>query len=273
MKNKCICLCIVINFLYIFLFKTVLASTPKNVRITDISATEFVISWTTDIKEKGSVSYGKSYKNMSIANDIREDFSDYIHYIRLKSLSPETLYYFHIISGETNHDRRYSVRTAKAIMLPVDLCKPSGKIIKPENSLSNSAIVYLTILENGDFSETKSTLVTHEINYIWRFDLMNFKTLKLDKKFPYIRGKSIIIVEVESGIDGVSWMLTKAIHSKNSSTNRPDMIIKDLPDPNLYGAILVLKSLAGIGNFPVLDIDNNLLDIPDVLYMLMEAKQ
>ena len=276
MKKKWFCVCVTISFLNIFLFKTALATTPKNIRITDISATEFVISWTTDFKEIGSVSFGKSDQNMSIAKDIRGDYSDYIHYIRLKSLSPETIYHFEIISGETtdnNYGRYYSARTSEAIMLPVDLCKPSGKIIKPEDSLSNSAIVYLTIFENGEFSETKSTLATNETDYTWRFDLMNFKTLNLDKKFSYVCGKSKIIVEAESGKDGVAWMLTEAVHSKNTSTFRPDMTLKDLPDPDLYGAILVLKSLTGIGSFPVLDINNDSLDVPDVLYMLMGEKK
>jgi len=275
MKKKWVSICIMINILFSFLFQTVWASTPKNIRITDVTATEFVISWTTDHKETGSVNYLKSDQNISIAKDVRGDISDYIHYIKLKSLSPETLYHFEIISGTTtdnNHGRYYFAKTSKTIMLPVELCKPSGRIIKPQESLSNSAIVYLTIFENGDFSETKSTLVTNE-DYIWHFDLMNFKTLNLDKKFLYSCGESKIIIEVESGIDGVAWMITEAVHSKNATTFRPDMTLKDLPEPDLYGAILVLKSLAGIGYFPVFDIGNDLLDIPDVLYMLMELKE
>jgi hypothetical protein len=279
MRKRFVRISIIFIFLYFLFFKIVWASKPRNIRVTDISATEFVVSWTGYQKEIGLINYGKSSKQsiISTAKDIRGDISDYIHYIRVKSLSPETLYKFEIISGTTtdnNHGQYYSVKTSEdIIILPVDLCKPSGQIIKPLPSLSRSVIIYLTIFENGEFSETKSKLVTFENDYSWRFDLINFKTLNLKKKFQYFCGKSMVLVEAEAGLDGVAWMITDAVHSKTSSNFRPEMVLKELPKSDLCGAILILKSLVGIGYFPVLDMNNNFLDISDVLYMLIDSKK
>jgi len=266
------CICMINVLLYILIYATTWAEIPENVRITDISATSFVVSWTTRQKEKGFINYGKTFQMKSVAKDKRGDISDYIHYIKINLLSPETQYFFEIVSGETTDQKsgkHYTVTTPKAIMLIVDLCKPAGKIIKPETSLSTDTIVYLTLFENGKYSETKSILVTSEMNDIWRLDLMNFKSSNHKEQFKYSCGNSMLLVEAESGEDGVSWMLTKAAHSKTISSFRPEMTLNTLPEPHISGCILVLKALVGMGYFPVLDINNNRLDAGDALYMLM----
>src|SRR5581483_4739311 len=95
---------------------------PNDVRITNISDTSFTVSYTTDDKALGSVSYGTDPKMGNTALDDRDQQKGVptaynTHFITLKGLQPETAYYFSIISGELtllNNGVPFQVSTGKS---------------------------------------------------------------------------------------------------------------------------------------------------------------
>ncbi|HKY74363.1 MAG TPA: fibronectin type III domain-containing protein, partial [Patescibacteria group bacterium] len=85
-----------------FLPKASPETTPKNVKITNISDNAFSVSFITDTATPGYIKYGtEADKLQSQTSDDRDQLSGAVgqfttHHITLRSLSPATPYYFAI---------------------------------------------------------------------------------------------------------------------------------------------------------------------------------
>jgi hypothetical protein len=183
---------------------------PQNVRITNITDTSFTVSYTTNEKISGSINYGKDQNLGLSALDIRDKQSGglknyQIHNIEVISLTPQTKYYFTIISGQDtylNNNQTFQVSTGPTINnSSQDNTTIRGKVILPNGNNPSEAIVYVTSDNSGIFS----ALVTNEGLYEIPLGLM--RTSDLSSYFVFTKDSLIkMLVYGENLSSNVSFL-------------------------------------------------------------------
>lgn len=125
---------------------------PANIQISNVTDSSFTVSYTTEGAVFGSINMGT---NSGLGNTILDDRDKTLtahrtHTMTAKKLSPETTYYFAIISGENtfiNNGVLYSVTTGPSLNKSSALQRESvtGRIIMPSGEIPMEAMVYLDI--------------------------------------------------------------------------------------------------------------------------------
>jgi hypothetical protein len=245
-----------------------------------------VISWTSNESEIGKVKFKARHQSeWKMSSDSRGDsFKDDIHYIELDNLEPGTEYEFAIISGtsEYNVQGHYftqstsSVDTWEIASNITNSCMPGGKIYFENGSFAENVIVYVTIIEGQNFSATDSFVVTSENDGFWLMNLLKIRTRDHNDAFPYQCGSSTILIEVQGGNEGKTWMMAPS-HPYNVK-RQDDLTLKKKQKPDVKGVILILQSLAEQINLSLIRsmnvngtivlLDDENIGISDALYML-----
>lgn len=146
---------------------------PENIRITNLSDTAFTVSYTTEAKILGTISFGKDTTLGSIAIDDRDQTGNIgsyqTHYITVGNLKPSTKYFFSINSGQntvSNNGVPFDVTTATTNQIQSSLQqKVTGNVIAPDATIPSEAIVYL-VYENA---QTASSLLKSDGSYLLFF--------------------------------------------------------------------------------------------------------
>ena len=166
----------------LFFSKAALQTTPKDVRITNVSDSSFSVSYLTDDQVVGTLSYGTDSSLGKISFDDRDQETgkptpQVLHHITVKGLTPGTTYFFAINSGQTaylNNSSPYQVATApKMQSAPTSQTPLVGKISFPEG-MAEEAIVFvktdsaqtLSLLTkpDGSFTLPMNTLLTSDLS-------------------------------------------------------------------------------------------------------------
>ena len=88
------------------------ALSPKQVRLTNVTATGFSVSWTSDQAASGKIKLGTDANTLKDqALDERDQLSGdngsfEVHHVSAKNLKPNTKYYFKIDSGGKTYDNQ-----------------------------------------------------------------------------------------------------------------------------------------------------------------------
>jgi hypothetical protein len=136
-------------------------NTPKNVQISNITDTSFTVSYVTDGKTTGTISYKSVGQTDQIVFDVRDQTgtaAQYaVHYITVKNLTPATPYSFSITSGERNFtDVSYQTTTApKNTETNAQELLATGKVTLDNGSPPTEGIASIAT----DTSQTYSALV------------------------------------------------------------------------------------------------------------------
>ncbi len=140
---------------------------PENIRITNLSATSFTISYTTTQATSGTISYQQAGQTSSVEfddRDVNNASNNYkLHYFTLKNLQPDTNYFFSILSAGNTYDNNGHPYSIKTLSPPTSKLSPQniqGKVIIPA-SIDQEAIVYATASGAQDLS----SLVSNNGNY------------------------------------------------------------------------------------------------------------
>lgn len=164
-------------------------STPRGVRITNISDTGFSVSWTTDTSVSGFVRFGEAANSLNKNyGDDRDQISGSVglyttHHITLKGLKPNTKYYFKIGTGSQTYDdngKPWEVSVPKTIAKPA--ADPiTGKVLLASGQPASGVLVYIEVDGGSPLSaQTKTSGVwTTSLSQMRTTDLSNF--LKYDK--------------------------------------------------------------------------------------------
>lgn len=170
-----------------------ISEAPQNVRITNISNNSFTVSYTTQTKLLGSLSYGTTSNFGSVGFDDRDQRtttpSEYnIHYITVKNLQPSTLYFFSITSGKDTYlhnDAPFQVTTGPSLSSDPPTQQPAlGKVLLPDGNPPKEAIMYL----GASGTETVSALLQPDGSYILPLNSLRtenmsaYAALKSDEK-------------------------------------------------------------------------------------------
>lgn len=140
------------------------AYTPKQIRISNQTDTSFTISYITDEKVLGSLSYGEGVDRGKVALDDRDQQSGTpkqynVHHITLRNLKPETTYYYTILSSDKvfqdEGKKPFSIKTLSTITQQPSRQAPIvGSAAYPDGSTDDSVMVFLVT----DSAQMLSTL-------------------------------------------------------------------------------------------------------------------
>jgi len=268
---------IILIFIFLFYFKAI-ASTPLNIRVSNVRDTQFSVSWVTFNQEIGQIRYGISksnYENWLTEFDDRDmNFVGDTHHITLSKLAHNKTYLYEIISGDgqyNNSGEFYNITTGPVIPPNLgDFCQPAGKVFINSN-LTNpayNAIAYITIIGKSEDSATESMIITPD-GY-WFRDLGNFRTNNNNLLFPYICGESSIRVELEGGQMGFAIMETLAVHFTSLNDIRASITLNPYQTKSyeLENIINILQILAGFNKAPNTDGFDKKIGINDAIFML-----
>lgn len=119
---------------------------PKNVRITDITANSFSVSWTTDSQVNGFIKYGEKQTSLSQTQTEESTVPTYTHLTKITNLKPQIPYFFKINSGEKEYDEGgipWQTQTSdeNALAQPTLV---SGSILTAASAPAGDALVYVS---------------------------------------------------------------------------------------------------------------------------------
>lgn len=153
-------------------------TSPKNVRISNITDNNFTVSWTTNKKTRGFVVWNENNENLDKSALEKNNFPKYNHSVSVESLAPETTYFFKINSNGKQYDNNglpWQVTTGKKISNTPLSNVISGTVITKSGSPLENAIIYVTV-------SGSSLLSTHsDKKGEWTLNLSSARNQTLDR--------------------------------------------------------------------------------------------
>jgi len=194
---------------------------PHNIKISNISGTLFIVSWTTKEKTTGSIIYGEDSALKNSKNDLRDENQAkqqelFTHFVVADELTPQTKYYFKIVSGDRAYDQTgklFEITTALA-KLPPDNDLAQGKILQSDGQPASEAIVYLSLPN----SIVQASLTDE--NGRWMIPLASARTSDLQNFSNYDRSAQIEEIFVQGRSLTASATLTT-----NNDNPAPDIAL------------------------------------------------
>lgn len=164
----------------IFAPRATAETTPKNVRLTNVTDTTFTISFMTEIATTSFVKYGtdENKMNLQTADDrvqlsaTNEEYK--LHHITVKGLQPATTYYY-VLGTDSgalfdNNGAAFKITTAKKAGVPTAAKTIFGSVTTETGAPAEGSIVYIKTDGAGDMS----SLVTNTGS--WAVPLSNART-------------------------------------------------------------------------------------------------
>lgn len=137
-------------------------TTPKLIKITNVSDTSFTASFLTDEATVGFVKYGTEPTRLNAqASDDRDQLSGTVgkyslHHITVRGLDPATTYYFTLGTASTadfdNNGSPFTVTTAKRGGTPSAAKTSYGSVVTSSGTPAEGSVVYVTINGVGELS-------------------------------------------------------------------------------------------------------------------------
>ncbi|MEP7166896.1 MAG: fibronectin type III domain-containing protein [Candidatus Woesebacteria bacterium] len=137
-------------------------STPKNLKITNVTDTSFTVSWVTDSKTTGYVKYGPSSSSISsVTTDDRDQIGGSVgqfktHHVTLRGLTASTTYFYKIGTGTSelydDSGKPYQTKTTVPITSPAKTLY--GEVLSSDTTGATGALIYIS----GDSIAPLSTI-------------------------------------------------------------------------------------------------------------------
>ncbi|MEW6607269.1 MAG: fibronectin type III domain-containing protein, partial [bacterium] len=229
----------------------IVSDIETGVRITNQTDAQFTVSWVTSQSTTGYIKYGTNIADLNkIGDDDRgQSFSGQTHYVTVKGLEPEKIYYFDVVSGgvvDNNSGNHYISQTGPSVLASgSDLVY--GQVFKQGGAvLAKNSIVYLELKDNdGQDSPLTSAIASALVqdNGYWMADLVNFRTLNLSAPFEYSPMDDLVCIFVQGANEGIG---SEIVMTANDSPASPVELCLDTVAPASITTLQVIK--AGIGS-------------------------
>ncbi len=162
-------------------------STPKDVRITNVTDTSFSVSWITDKPTTGFVKWGETSNLGSTAQgDVSK--GSITHSVTIKGLQKSKPYYFTINSGGQDYKNNglpWNASTSGPLTLGVT--RISGTILQSTGTPLEDALVYV----DAPGMTQQSTLVSASGNWVLTLPISN-------------KAETLLDIYVQGGINGIA---------------------------------------------------------------------
>ncbi|OGG15032.1 hypothetical protein A2773_02100 [Candidatus Gottesmanbacteria bacterium RIFCSPHIGHO2_01_FULL_39_10] len=169
---------------------------PSNMHLTNISDSQFSVSWMTSTDTTGYIEYSSDKSKWEVAFDDRDvdgkakNYS--VHHVNVKNLKENTPYYFRIISGGTRYDNEgkfFQQDTGPKLATSLSLNPAYGVIYDENDKEVAGAIIYLTLGKGLPLS----TLIKDKGT--WLIPLNNVRTQDLLSR-PTLQEPEVIQISV-----------------------------------------------------------------------------
>jgi hypothetical protein len=235
---------------------------PTNIRITNVTDSSFTVTYQTQASVIGTISYGKDQFLGQIALDDRDQPSgkpnDYqLHSITVRGLTPQTKYYFSILSGKTtylNNGLLFTTTTGEEIATnPTSQVPLSGIISLPDGTKPTESLIYVTT----DGGQTLSTLAKTTGLYV--IPLNTLRTSDASKFLSFsTETKMQMLVITSTGIQ------SKVILLAGQRNPVPAITLSNNYDFSLGTTPLASSSALPIG-FPEFALDKTISATPQII--------
>ncbi len=198
-------------------------TTPKDIRVSNISDTSATISWTTDGATTDFLNWGTSQNNVSKVE--QEDSSNskfFVHSITITGLTGNTSYFYRINSEGTSYDSGgipWQFTTGAALDAPKTSFPISGSAVTSSGQPAKRNLVYLNV--GGNMS---STLTSDTGNYV--LQLASVRSSDLQTYAQINPAGTLLEISVADGQGGV----TSAQIFPQSANPVPTMILGQVYD-------------------------------------------
>lgn len=176
----------------VFRSQASITNTPKDVTITNLTATSATVSWLTDQPASGFAEIGTTSSLGTVNKDDRDQSTpgNYkIHFVTLLNLSPQTSYYLKITSGANIFPLTNPLSfTTAANNLPSNYQPLIGTVVNQNNQPINEALLILNI----EGAQTLSAVTKVSGNFI--LPLADLKSSDLSQNFQLTKTNAIIDV-------------------------------------------------------------------------------
>lgn len=215
-------------------------TTPKNVRVSNITDSSFSVSWTTDANTSGFVNYGENQNSISQIVEDQNSTTSFTHSVNLTNLKPQAQYFFKINSGGNSYDNSgtaWQIKTGPILPSPSGSNLISGSILTASGSPSKNALVYVSI---GGY--LLSTITSQ--NGSWVIQLAQARAVDLSSFLQIDSAATLLEISVDAGPDGIASAQIYPVSAKPAP-------------PITLGQTLDFKNLssAGQGEIPQASID------------------
>ncbi len=175
--------------------KAAVGTTPKNIRITNISEASFTVSYLTDAVVKGSAGIvGQVFFPDDRDSSLDQSKPYNTHHITVKNLNAGTKYSYQVENGAST----YEITTAPSVTVSATAAEPIyGTVSKTDGSPAYGAVVYFSPFGGSPVS----TIVKSNGNFL--LPTNNIRTADL-KAYLQLKNNDPETIFVEGGTDGVS---------------------------------------------------------------------
>ncbi len=235
---------------FINVSKATIGSVPKNVLVSNITENSFTVSYQTDERVKGMVSYGTQPSRDQIAFDIRDgkemNGERMVHYVTVNNLQPGTKYYFTVASGEeigTNNGTPYQVFTPNTMANPPqENGTLTGRVSYADGTLPTEGIVTI----NGEGTQKCTALIQQDGSYT--IPLTQLRSTDL-QSFIHLTPESILTLDIQTG----SLQSTAKIAAKQIQEIPPIVLSQNYDftiSPDESAALTDINNASNAASFP-----------------------
>lgn len=181
-----------INSKQIFKLGAQVESTPKDVRIANITNNSVSVTWTTDIESKGFIKWNKTNNNLSKVALEESGNQSNVHFANILGIEEGSDVFFVINSNGKdfkNNDIPWQTKTLKKSVMSNNSIVATGVILSQDGTTPASAIVHLLI--NG---VTLSTLTSSQGSWV----------IPISTYIESVPETTAIEINVNAGTKGVS---------------------------------------------------------------------
>lgn len=184
---------------------------PKQIMITNVTDTGFSVSWITDKATSGLVKYGTEVNSIKqSALDDRDQLTGEsgmfeLHHVSLKSLKPQTTYFFKLESGGKqfdNNGKAFEKVTGPTLGTPPAADPVYGTVNNSSGSGAEGIIVYVNIANAAPLSALAKT------GGNWALSLSTARSEDLASYLNYDTQATIVNLMAQGGKAGVSPVIT-----------------------------------------------------------------
>jgi len=182
-------------------------STISNVQVTNVSDKSFSVSWLTDVPASGHINYGVTPALGSNQSD-DPDAGTYTHHVTVSGLSPNTTYYFDVVSDGNTDDNggaHHTAATGPTLGIP-SIDTIYGQVFHADGTTpAEGTIVYITLFDDdgsgspGQAAELSSLV---DSSGYWNANLGNARLVDLSAYFEYSASADSVTLLAKGATEG-----------------------------------------------------------------------